>query len=209
MKERAINQTQTHNMGTTITVPSQRTKHIATHGQKKCKMFSREYMTYVKQVFSDQTGRFLTRSQRGNKYIMVMVKIDSNAILVEPITSRNNHKLARAYRVLMTRLQHAGIVPKKHILNNKVSEATKTIIKDKYKMVMELVPPRLPPYERSGGRHLKFQGSFLECIGRRGRGFSTFIMGPPPPTNRNNTQLVETIQSYTNGISRRALEWTI
>jgi hypothetical protein len=209
MKERAINQTQTHNMGTTITVPSQRTKHIATHGQKKCKMFSREYMTYVKQVFSDQTGRFLTRSQRGNKYIMVMVKIDSNAILVEPITSRNNHKLARAYRVLMTRLQHAGIVPKKHILNNKVSEATKTIIKDKYKMVMELVPPRLPPHKRSGGRHLKFQGSFLECIGRRGRGFSNFIMGPPPPTNRNNTQLVETIQSYTNGISRRALEWTI
>ena len=34
-------------------------------------------------------------------------------------------------------------------------------------------------------------------------------MGPPPPTNRNNTQLVETIQRYTNGISRRALEWTV
>jgi hypothetical protein len=41
----------------------------------------------------------------------------------------------------MTCLQRAGIVPKKHILNNKVSEATKTIIKDKYKMEMELVPP--------------------------------------------------------------------
>ena len=30
---------------------------------------------------------------------------------------------------------------KKHILDNKVSEAMKTIIKDKYKMAMELVPP--------------------------------------------------------------------
>jgi hypothetical protein len=36
-------------------------------------------------VFSDQTGQFPTRSQRGNKYIMVMVEIDSNAILVEPL----------------------------------------------------------------------------------------------------------------------------
>ncbi len=92
-------------------------------------------------VFSDQTGRFPMQSQQGNKYIMVMVKIDSNAILVKPINSRNNHELARAYRVLMTRLQHAGIVPKKHILNNKVSEAMKTIIKDNYKMAMELIPP--------------------------------------------------------------------
>jgi hypothetical protein len=72
---------------------------------------------------------------------MVMVEIDSNAILVEPITSRNNHELARAYRVLMTRLQCTGIVPKKHIHDNEVSEATKTIIKDEYKMAMELIPP--------------------------------------------------------------------
>ena len=81
------------------------------------------------------------QSQQGNKYIMVMVEIDSNAILVKPINSRNDHKLARAYRVLMKRLQHAGIVPKKHILDNKISEETKTIIKDEYKMAMELAPP--------------------------------------------------------------------
>ena len=62
---------------------------------------------------------------------MVMVEIDSNAILVQPISSRNNHELARAYLVFMTRLLHAGIVPKKHILDNKVLEAMKTIIKDK------------------------------------------------------------------------------
>jgi len=97
---------------------------------------------------------------------MVMVEIDSNAILVKPISSRNNHELARAYRVLMTRLQHAGIVPKNHILDNEVSEAMKTIIKDEYKMAMELIPPGLPPQERSGSRHTKFQGPFLECIGR-------------------------------------------
>ena len=35
-------------------------------------------------VFFDQTGQFPTRSKRGNKYIIVIVNIDSNAILVEP-----------------------------------------------------------------------------------------------------------------------------
>eukprot|EP00956_Cyclotella_meneghiniana_P040900 scaffold208759_cov72-Cyclotella_meneghiniana.AAC.1 len=36
-------------------------------------------------IFSDQTGKFPTQSQRGNKYIMVMVEIDSNATIVEPM----------------------------------------------------------------------------------------------------------------------------
>ena len=38
-------------------------------------------------VFSDQTGQFPTRSQRRNKYVMVMVEIDNIAILVEPPNS--------------------------------------------------------------------------------------------------------------------------
>ena len=36
-------------------------------------------------IFSDQTGQFPTRSLSGNKYIMVMVEIDSSGILVEPM----------------------------------------------------------------------------------------------------------------------------
>ena len=39
-------------------------------------------------TFSDQKGKFPTRSKRGNKYIMVMVEVDINAILVEPLKSR-------------------------------------------------------------------------------------------------------------------------
>ena len=62
-------------------------------------------------VFSDQTGQFPTRSQSGNKYLMVMVEIDSNAILVEPLKSRKDPELARAYRAMMLRLKQAGIVP--------------------------------------------------------------------------------------------------
>ena len=72
-------------------------------------------------MFSDQTGQFPARSQRGNKYIMVMVEIDSNAILVEPMKSRKDEEMIRAYNALLLRLKQAGIVPKKHVLDNKVS----------------------------------------------------------------------------------------
>ena len=39
-------------------------------------------------IFSDQTGQFPTRSQQGSKYIIVMVEINNNAIIVEPMKSR-------------------------------------------------------------------------------------------------------------------------
>ena len=81
-------------------------------------------------VFSNQTRKFPTHSQRGNKYIMVMVEIYSNTILVEPNKNRKDDELMRAYRAMMLRLRRAGIIPKKHILENEVSEVLRTIIQD-------------------------------------------------------------------------------
>ena len=52
-------------------------------------------------IFSDQTGKYSKRSQRGNKYIMVMVEIDRNAILVEPMKSRKDEEMIRAYDALL------------------------------------------------------------------------------------------------------------
>ena len=79
-------------------------------------------------VISYQTGKFPTCSQRGKKYIMVMVEINSNVILVEPLASHKDPKLTRAYRTTMLRLKWAGIIPKKRSMDNKVSEATKDIV---------------------------------------------------------------------------------
>eukprot|EP00804_Cyclotella_cryptica_P012260 CCRYP_013845-RA/>CCRYP_013845-RA protein AED:0.45 eAED:0.45 QI:0/-1/0/1/-1/1/1/0/146 len=72
---------------------------------------------------------------------MVMVEIDSSAILVEPIKNRTDAELTRAYSALMLRLRRAGIVPRKHVLDNEISAAMKDIIQDTYKMSLELVPP--------------------------------------------------------------------
>ena len=41
----------------------------------------------------------------------------------------------------MLRLKQAGIIPKKHVLDNEVSEAMKDVIRNEYQMEMELVPP--------------------------------------------------------------------
>ena len=52
-------------------------------------------------IFSDQTGRSPTRFQQDNKYLMVMVEIDSNAILEEPVKNRKDPEpeLIWAYKV--------------------------------------------------------------------------------------------------------------
>jgi hypothetical protein len=52
-------------------------------------------------MFSDQTGQFPTCSQSGNKYIMVLVEINRNAILVEPMKSRKDAEIIRAYNALL------------------------------------------------------------------------------------------------------------
>ena len=72
---------------------------------------------------------------------MVMVEIDSNAILVKPMKSRKNEGMKRAYEYFLLRLKQAGIQPKKHVLDNKVSDSTKNMIRNKYNMELELVPP--------------------------------------------------------------------
>ena len=85
-------------------------------------------------VFYDQTGQYPTISKRGNKYIMVMVEIDSNAIMLEPIKNRTDAELTRAYRTMMLRLKQAVIITQNHILDNEVFNAMKTVIRDEYKM---------------------------------------------------------------------------
>ena len=64
-------------------------------------------------VFSDQKGQLPTLSQQDNKYIMVMFEIDSNTILVEPIKNRKYGELTRAYRAMILRLRHTGMIPRK------------------------------------------------------------------------------------------------
>jgi hypothetical protein len=114
------------------------TSHL--HGKKVRDVYTQTYMVR-ETTFSNQTGQFPIQSLCGNKYIMVMVEIDSNTILVEPMKNRKDEKMIRAYNALLLRLKWASIVPKKHVLDNEVSENMKNHILDTCKLNMELVPP--------------------------------------------------------------------
>ncbi len=70
------------------------TSHL--HGKKVCVVYNQTYMVR-KTMFSDQTGLFPIRSLCGNKYIMVIVEINSNAILVEPMKNSKDAVMIRAY----------------------------------------------------------------------------------------------------------------
>ena len=53
---------------------------------------------------------------------MVLVEINSNAILIEPMTSRKDAEMIRAYNILVQRLLAANIHRQKNVLANKISK---------------------------------------------------------------------------------------
>ncbi len=110
------------------------------HG-KKVRDNYRTMCCVCETMFSDQTGQFPMCLQSGNKYIMVLVEINSNAILVVPMKNRKDAEMIQAYNALLLRLKRAGIITKKHVLDNKVLENIKNCIRNTCKMNMESVPP--------------------------------------------------------------------
>ena len=91
-------------------------------------------------IYTDQTGRFPVLSSQGNRYVMVMLDMDSNYIMVEPMKNRNSSELVRSYNSLIQRLHDQGIRPKHQVLDNEISGEYETAIK-KHKMTYQLVPP--------------------------------------------------------------------
>eukprot|EP00804_Cyclotella_cryptica_P028786 CCRYP_018721-RA/>CCRYP_018721-RA protein AED:0.43 eAED:0.43 QI:0/0/0/1/0/0/2/0/620 len=156
-------------------------------------------------IFTDQTGQFPVRSLAGNKYIIVMVEIDSSAILVEPIKNRTDAELTRAYSALMLKLRRAGIVPGKHVLDNEISAAMKDLIQDTYKMSLELVPPGCHRRNAAEVAIRNFKSHFLSVLAgvaddfpltlwdkllyRKPRSLSTYFANPMPPPLSPHTRI--------------------
>ena len=84
--------------------PYEKTDAATLQGKKVRDVYTNVYEVR-NTVFSNQTGKFPTRSKRGNKYIMFMVEIYSNAILVEPIKNCTDAELTRAYHAMMLQLK--------------------------------------------------------------------------------------------------------
>ncbi len=91
-------------------------------------------------MYTNQTGRFPTKSSRGHQYIIVLIKINSNAILVKAMKNHTTGEMIQAYQVLVDHLRSTGVTPKMHILDNECSAEFKERIKLN-NMQYQLVPP--------------------------------------------------------------------
>lgn len=91
-------------------------------------------------IYTDQTGKFPRKSSRGNQYIMVLFEVDSNAILVAPMASRSKGEMVKAYQSLIDRLNARGIFPKKHMLDNEISDELEDCIAKNH-ITFQHVPP--------------------------------------------------------------------
>ncbi|KAL7489932.1 hypothetical protein ACHAW6_015673 [Cyclotella cf. meneghiniana] len=109
-------------------------------GHRESNIYTKVYNTR-ETIFTDQKGKFPTCSLADHQYIMIMVEIDSSAILVEPLKNHKDAKLTQSYANLMLCLHRATIQPCKHVLDNEISQAMKDLIQDKYHLMYKLAPP--------------------------------------------------------------------
>ena len=73
-------------------------------------------------IYTDQMGKFPISSSIGHKYIMILWAIDGNVVLAEPMENKSEDAMVETYQKLIKRINYAGIFPKKHILDNKISK---------------------------------------------------------------------------------------
>ena len=83
-------------------------------------------MSVSGRVFSNHNSRFLHTSSRGTKYIMIYYNYYSNEILVEPMKSRSDRKLTRAFAKLIHHLNDRGLKPVLQILDNECPHGLKS-----------------------------------------------------------------------------------
>jgi hypothetical protein len=144
-------------------VPLKESNSRHLHGRKVHDVFIHVYDVHDT-TFTDQTDKFPHQSLSDNYYLMVMADIDCSAILIEPIKNRCDAELTCAYSALMDRLHKAGIAPRKHVLDNKISNAMKTLITNKYKMTYELVPPSCHRRNAAKVAIRNFKSHFLSIL---------------------------------------------
>jgi len=111
----------------------------STKSQMSNLVYTKEY-ELSKLICSDQTGRFPVTSNRGNKYVMVVLDYDSNAIISQPIPSRSQTHLLQAFTTIHNKLKQAGRNPTFVRLDNEAPNNMKQYMTQQ-NLHFQLVPP--------------------------------------------------------------------
>lgn len=95
---------------------------------------------YTGQIYTDQTGRFVTPSSNGSTELFVLYDYDSNYIHVEPMKGKSGPEILAAYQRAFKVLCAAGLRPQLQRLDNEASETLKQFMTDE-NVDFQLVPP--------------------------------------------------------------------
>jgi hypothetical protein len=81
-------------------------------------------------IHSNLTGAFPFALQCSNRYIMVVIHINSNYIFCKPMKNKTESKMIAAYQQIINRMRRANLGLKHHRLDNEASLAFKECIRD-------------------------------------------------------------------------------
>jgi hypothetical protein len=92
------------------------------------------------QLYTELTGKFPVRSNKGNSYVMVCYVYDCNYVKVIPMKSRSASEWVKAYDTVHQELTVKGFKPKLQTLDNEASAGLKNFftVND---IAYQLVPP--------------------------------------------------------------------
>ena len=90
-------------------------------------------------IYTDQTEESPTKSGTGNRYVMIMAAIDSNAVLMAPTERKPDKEQILAYLALLKQLKQVGVEVRKHVLDNECYNKMKGLINSE--CMMELASP--------------------------------------------------------------------
>ena len=80
------------------------------------------------EIHTDQTGKFLHLSNRGNIYIMIAHNIYANYIFMDTMKNRLEIQMMACYQRIVSRMKKTGLTIRKHILDNEASAAYTALI---------------------------------------------------------------------------------
>ena len=92
--------------------------------------------------YSDLTGNFTVKSDRGNNYILVAYHYDANNIWTTSLKNRIGPYILNGITKIDDKLRKRGLTPKLHIMDNEVSEDLKQYFED-WDIHFQLVSPHM------------------------------------------------------------------
>ena len=81
-------------------------------------------------IYSDLTGKFTVKSERGNNYILVAYHYYEHKILTTPIKNRTGPWILNGIKKIHDKLRNRGLTTKLHIMDNEVPEDSNKYFED-------------------------------------------------------------------------------